>query len=319
MRLIEIQKLIKENKQKIFNVTCRTHQKNLKFTSFKAFVEGMHNLKVIKAFEPYVEKILATEPGKYLIDEFTVDQEQANALNAILKDFKDDVKYIDKFLNTFLESEKNETIILLKLYEFKSFDKYCKFIDSLNKKILLPLNRINEPIYFEGFDIGSNWQKILIGSLLGVSLISHITRTSFDILIHDYQKYKVVSELVDQYKKQNSEVEEIRKFVKFVDNKKEEINNQKAKEILKKIRNDKKITTEDKKRIPTNDSELLNAISKSIEETSKQIEKGLEIYQAIDVPPEKRYSFPNFQEILKIKNSTQKLIEKKPVSSTALK
>jgi len=148
--------------------------------------------------------------------------------------------------------------------------------------------------------MGSTWLSIIIGTGLGVILFTAIARQAFDILVYDYQKFKVASKVIEGLEMEKSAIDE---FNKKILEQKEKISNEKVEQILTEVSKENEFPKIDNGEL----SELKNAIKLSMELMEKHIDKGLMVYQALDVKENERYKLPDFTELIAIKQP-QKLI-----------
>ena len=196
--------------------------------------------------------------------------------------------------------EQNENSISFKLYKFDDFNDFSTFCEDLNKKILVPLQRLNINIQLGELETGSKWLSIVCATGLGIILMTAIVRQSFDILIYDYQKFKVAKSVTETIEMGTTFIEEYNnKIIEKLDKMKYD----KAEQIIMEMK--------DEDNFPLNDegdlSELKTAIKISIDFMGKHIDKGLEVYHALDKQEDERYKLPDFTKLIELKQP-QKLI-----------
>jgi hypothetical protein len=228
-----------------------------------------------------------------------VDQKSFNDIKSKIENIKYNCRILKETLDQIIE-DQDENTISFKLYNFGSFKEYVEFCDELSTKILLPLKRLNVDIQLGELESGSKWLSIIFGATVGVAVFTAIVRQSFDILVHDYQKYKVTTNLVESLNLSKESLEDYHR--RLEDRIKGETQAQ-VKIVLQDIGEYEEIKALDKNAL----SELNNSIVISMELLSKHIDKGLEIYQALNVDEAHRYTMPDFKELLLAKEPTKLL------------
>ncbi|MDR3123569.1 MAG: hypothetical protein LBU16_07315 [Treponema sp.] len=264
--------------------------------AFSAF----ENLSKIDSFKEDVNRLLAAYPFLRTIeDTLYLDQVSFNSIKSEIENIEYKCNALKQVLVQIIEKQ-NENTISFKLYDFDNFDEYTKFCDDLNTKILLPIKRLNIDIQLGDLESGTKWLSIIVGATAGVALFMSIVRQSFDILVHDYQKYKVATNVVESL----GLGEEIIKA--YNKNLLERIKNEthtRTETVLQDISEFEETKALDKNAL----SELNNAISISMELLSQHIDKGLEVYQALDVDEANRYKLPDYKELLTAKEPVKLL------------
>jgi hypothetical protein len=294
-----------------------------------SYVEDTYKVSNIESVYKYLEKLKEINPIKrdidYLFEKFdyiiteqlelSISRDDFTNLKKEIEDLKFKCNSIKEILNQIIQPQ-DENTISFKLYEFNSFSDFSDFCNDLNKKILVPLDRLKIKVQLGELEMGSAWLSIIIGTGLGVLLITAIIRQAFDILIHDYQKFKVASKVIEGLEMEESAIAE---FNKKVLEQKEKIINERVEQIFVDAKND----SEFPKDIDDGElSELKIAIKLSLESMEKHIDKGLMVYQALDVKENERYKLPDFTELIAIKqppklitdNSEEALINTKTPS-----
>jgi hypothetical protein len=195
---------------------------------------------------------------------------------------------------------QNKFTISFKLYNFENFSEFTDFCDDLNKKILIPLKRLNIDIQLGELEMGSKWLSVVFGIGLGVMLTTAIVRQAFDILIHDYEKLRVAKSITNSLDMGNELIEE---YNKKISEYMEKIRYEKADQVVEEIKETGGFPSLDDGEL----SELRTAVKLSIDLMEKHIDKGLEVYQALDIKENERYELPDFTKLLEAKQP-QKLI-----------
>lgn len=209
--------------------------------------------------------------------------------------------------------EQDSDTISLKLHDMTEFKEFVDFNEDLYKIILRPLTYCGIEIEVGELEEGSRWQSFITHSFIGLALITSIFRSASDFMLYDVQKQRVINQVVETYieiGKSETELEELKKS--FDEARKKELEkraNDVITELEENVSNEKNEKIEKILQEQAQKNELITSIQHSIDCSYKYIDKGLEIYQALNVSEEKRFQLPNFQELLLQKK--QLLLEEK--------
>jgi len=257
-------------------------------------------LKEIDALKNDIELLL--EKHAFLIskqDFMHINRDVYDDCKNMLDKIKNKCSLIISLLKQIVQHQDKNTISF-KLYKFENFNEFSIFCDDLNKKILFPLQRLNIDIHLGELETGSKWISIVCATGMGVMLLTAIVRQSFDILIYDYQKFKVAKSVTETIEMGN---EFINEYNKKVIEKLDIMKYDKAEQIIMEIKNENGFPLENEGDL----SELRTAIKFSIDFMEKHIDKGLEVYHVLDKPEDERYKLPDFTKLIELKQP-QKLI-----------
>jgi hypothetical protein len=271
-------------------------------SNFHTAQKSFDELMKIDLFSNTIKQLFTKYPYLSTVREsFNVDATSFQNIQNIISGLRQESEIVSKILVQLLD-EQDPYTISFRLFEFENFAEYAKFCDDLSTKILNPLNRLNIKVELGELEIGSKWVSIIIGASIGVALFTAIVRQSFDILIHDYQKYRAAESVMHSLKDSGKLLEEYNKSI--IEKIKEE-NTVRASSVAEEL----KSHPEWEKYSEMEPSELENSVRISMDLLSKYIDKGLEIYQALDVDEKDRYQLPDYKELLQVKES-QKLLRK---------
>lgn len=296
-----------------FNViTDKYGNEKTKISNIRSVYKYLKKIKEIKPLEMDINYLF--EKFDYIITEkleLNIARNEFDEMKNEIEDLKFKCAIIKDILTQIIQPQ-DENTISLKLYEFDSFSGFSDFCNDLNKKILVPLQRLNIEIQLGGLEMGSTWLSIVIGSGLGVLLFTAIVRQAFDILIHDYQKFKVANDVIESLKMEKSAINE---YNKKLSEQKERISIEKAEQILTEISKESEFPKKDDGEL----FELKNAIKLSMELMGKHIDKGLMVYQALDIKENERYKLPDFTELLVIKRPPEQITDNTKEASISTK
>lgn len=300
MRLREILNIINENYNNLSKLSlAQRHDGYITIGNLQIVKKSLLNIQEIEVFSKRANSILGSQFVDIIDDRISVQKHIADPLKLRIQEFEKELLTLKRILDNLL-NEQDELTLSIKLYEFENFKEFSDFCNSFNKKILEPLRRINEEVKVGEFEIGSRWINIIVGTTLGVQLLTYTFHSAFDILIHDYQKFKIVQNMVSAYEEQN---ERLNDFNDFLEAEKSKLFYEKSEDIFNLLKENDDFSLEKEEEI----NEFKNSIKISLEESYKLIDKGLELYQALDVPSEKRYELPNYKELIPYKKDTKYL------------
>jgi len=298
MRIREIYDIIIKNEDKINIEASGAGNNNVTISKYDITTKALKNISKIKGIDILVDTLFSTDYGAPAISNSIVySHNQYSALNNHLEKIRMSVKLLKDVLEQQIEPQ-DENTIALKLYEFENFKDLNDFTSSINKKIFAPLYNLNINIKVGDFEKGSHWINIIIDSSLGLSLLVNVIRQAYDILIHDYARFRVVEDIISDFEKNGKKIDELGTYLQGMIN---EVYDRRIENVIANTKKDSKLTPEELKIIDDLEesrlNELKSALRFSIEESCNQMERGLEIYQALDIPEEKRYKFPSYKSL----------------------
>lgn len=241
-----------------------------------------------------------------------ISVENCNKLDGVVTNLRKSVDISISLLREMVKEQDPDTISL-KLHDMKELKEFVDFNDDLYKIILRPLTYCGIEIEVAELEEGSRWQSFITHSFIGLTLIVSIFRSASDFMIYDIQRLRVINQIVETYKeigKSETELEEMKK--NFEAARKKELE-KRAEEVLAELEDNVSIGKDENIEKILKDqaqkNELITSIQHSIDCSYKYIDKGLEIYQALNVSEEKRFQLPDFQKLLQKKE--QLLLEEK--------
>jgi len=303
MRLREMLLLIDETMPMINTIQFVENPQTNSYTikNIKKIYNHLRNFAEIEILKNDIDLLLSEHT--YLISEENfVNLEKTIFLDcrAKLNTIKSKCTMV-KGLLTQIVQPQNENTISFRLYEFEDFNEFTNFCEDLNNKILVPLRRLNIDIQLGELEIGSKWISIVFKIGLGVMLFTAIVRQTFDILIYDYQELRVAKAVTESLELGNEILDEYnKKIIKRM----EAIKLEKADQIINEIKEADGFNLKDNGEL----SELRVAIKFSMDSLEKHIDKGLEVYQALNLKNDERYKLPDFTKLLELKKP-QKLLK----------
>jgi hypothetical protein len=290
----------------VFKLERNKQTGQLNVINYNKVVIYFNRIGEIEIFKEDILELKSHETFFYSdMDIFSIDESTFNQVNAVIQKINRKISLFKDIYNSFMK-EQDPLTISFKLYEFEHFSDYVDFCNDLNNKIFNPLNRLKVSVALGELEAGSKWISIVCGSLLGVTLLTGIVRASFDILIHDYQKYRVTEDLIQSLSMERQFIEEFQK--KKETQQKEELIT-KATEIV----NSNQLIDKKGNLVQIEESEkqeLINSTIMAINIMKKHIDKGLEVYQALDIPNDKRFELPKYSDLIAAKQKPKEIEQK---------
>lgn len=307
MRFRNILNDFKRLKKNLHLDRIATNSNMVTVSNFNILMDTMlelHKYPSLKNYFTPIEKEFYFK--KTIGNELNITETKFSQLYSVVTELNKALDLLISFMSSNIEEQDSNTVSF-KLFEMNSFEEFSKFNDDMLKIILRPLVSCNIDIEMGELEEGSRWQSIIIKSTCALSLFLSICRASYDLIIHDIQKERVLNEIINTYTEMGKDIDEFNLIIKKQNE--DKLNNA-INTVISDFSQYKYAEQENdeyeliKKKLET--QELKNELQFSITTMSSYIDKGLEIYQALDVPEEKRFQLPDFHELLEQKN--QKLL-----------
>lgn len=299
MRLREIKKILEENIPNLDAVKFGQEGNMFVVYNYNSIYKNLLNIRTIEPFFSDVDSLLNTEPFQYNeVSKIFLNADKYNFVINIIKKIKTEGELLITLLKNIVK-EQDKYTFSFKLYEFESLKEYRKFCDDLQVRILDPLNKLNVEIKLGELEEGSRWMSIVASSILAFSIFSSIVRETYDVLIHDHQRYRVIDDLASTLE---LESELHKKFIEAVEKRRENHFDRIAKKIINDINSDPNLLSEENATLmslaDTELTEYENSIRISMNCLAEHLDRGLEVYHALDRKEEDRYKLPDFSKLL---------------------
>jgi len=310
MRLKDTLDLLNNNIPPIQKIEYKTINSQItRISNLEKAFESFKELSNISSFTGKIESIFKFEPFNNLkLDAINIDTGTANSIQNSISSIVTNATLLKEILeDQIIKSDLDSFSILLP--QLKGFSDYSNFFNTMDKIVLLPLFGESE-IEITGFDVGSKWINIYVSTAVGIFIFTQVVRQSFDLYIKDYHQAKTMEVMIKSYNASHAAQEE---FLKIIKTNYEASLLERTNTALSEI--EKKYPDTINKKSDTEINDYKNNLKFSIEEMSKLIDKGLEIYKAIedDKDNDPIFDIPNFKDKNKLlKNSEQKLLGHSP-------
>lgn len=307
MRFRNILNDFKRLKKNLHLDRIATNSNMVTVSNFNILMDTMlelHKYPSLKNYFTPIEKEFYFK--KTIGNELNITETKFSQLYSVVTELNKALDLLISFMSSNIEEQDSNTVSF-KLFEMNSFEEFSKFNDDMLKIILRPLVSCNIDIEMGELEEGSRWQSIIFKSTCALYMFISICRASYDFIIHDIQKERVLDEIINTYKEMGKDIDEFKQIIKKQNE--DKLNNA-INTVISDFSEYKSSEEENdeyeliKEKLET--QELKNELQFSITTMSSYIDKGLEIYQALDVPEEKRFQLPDFHELLEQKN--QKLL-----------
>ena len=303
MRLYNIYYICKNSIEPIMELVGNANTANTVVTlsgwrEAKACFEAVSK---ISFFSSYVDEIFGIFPAyqfkKVKPELSSHDYEMFMSKKALL------VARLDAIVELYqsMDSGESKEGVDIKIPDCETLDEYIGFIKDINFVLnQCPLiSNCDEQVVFNTVDVGSMWLSLLIKGAVGTHIILNTLAKLSEIAIKFLSNYKVVK-MQDEYllsMKQKNEIGE-----EVIDT---------FKKIKDKMLDDNVSELEKECGVEITNPEERDKTAKTIEKLSTLIDKGVEIYSAIETPQEIKVMFPFAENSPLLPDGLQRLIEEK--------
>lgn len=306
MRLRDMQKTLRNNLEK-FAYEFNSSSNNYRIENIQESNISAQALSKIDALQESFSEILSTNTiMNSIVDSMTVDVNLYSKFSTSVAQAKKMSEGIFVVLNSMIP-EQDPDNFSIKLPDMESFGDFAELVNDFNNVIFNPLTRIGENVILREFDVGSRWIDIKFKAITGSLLFVQLIKFSFEIYRNDYQKAKSINLTLDMIKSGSEQIDTLHKLRK---DQMEAEKTSSSSTVMGKLKESEKV----KKMTQSELNELQNSVHFSIDHLVKLIDKGLEVYHAIDAPEEVQKALPDFSKKLEYLN-TQKLLDSKEVSN----
>ena len=182
MRFIEIKIRLREILPNLAIKTARLSGANIKISAFKKAKEAIIQLKELSIFTEIINDILSIEEISLAVhDEIVLPQNIANNFTSKFNQLKTHCAIFLKGLEELVPDQAEETINI-KLPENGDLNSYAQLFEKIEKILsqLLINKYLNGEVKLIGFDTGTNWLMIFVGSNAAVMFLFQLMRFYFE-------------------------------------------------------------------------------------------------------------------------------------------
>lgn len=241
--------------------------------------ESINRLSQTKVFDEQVNSLRGTAIFGNQSDSIQVNSAEFSLINTAISEMR---KTIQALIRSFEEANIDEVgsdFISIKLPDVKSFNELGDISNKLSKAIEIPINDSGAgKSEIINFDTGSFWIDVLIGSSIGVSIVSSIAWAGA-VVFKKIQEGKMYQEYAKGLKVKNEHLEEVSILAK--------------KEIELIVEAEAKFI-QSQHFENQEDFEKLERIKLSIRSMSELIAKGTEVHPSLTAPENIKELFPNY-------------------------
>jgi hypothetical protein len=213
-----------------------------------------------------VQQFLSLEISSTYLDSLVVDQSVYQSFSSSVSILRERSTCLSLALQDLIQDDSQE-MVSFKLPDSIQFDELITLTDDL-KKILeqsFVNSDIGGKIDFKGFDRGSAWMEIGLGSLLAVQILGGMTKFIQDLL--DFQQKHRAKEIMIQ--DLDLQVEARQNFSEALEKELDSFTSQGIQSLLRQAG------------IPENDNEINKRFEYSIGKLSQWMERGLEVHPSL--------------------------------------
>jgi hypothetical protein len=284
MRLRLIQKVLEATTNNL-QVSSETipGTNNFRVLGIQSVFSAVKKTEETGVLQTEVQRVLSSIVFETSLDSLVVDHSSYSALTSSLSTLRERSISLFDALQDLIQDDSQETVSF-KLPDSIKFDELSHLIEDL-KKILeqsFVNEYINGKVDFQGFDRGSAWLELAVGSLLAVQILGGMVKFIQDF-IDFQQKHKAKEIMLKDLDVQADARKQISEALKkeldlFAD--------QGIQSLLQQAG------------VPKDNNELKARFEYSIKTLSQWIERGLEVHPSLTAPPETQRLFPDAERIL---------------------
>lgn len=307
MRLKDTYRILERNINRIGQIKVEKigNGENFRISNLKTGMEVIKELSSISPIRKATEEITLHEDFKGMISDMAIVSAASGQFFAAKQAelYHKASLLFDVLRNQIFSEDRYDTFNIL-LPEMKTFSDFSEFFIKMEKVILTDLDDFE----ITGFDVGTKWINIFSATLMSAFIFIQIARQGFDLYVKDWHQAKALESVIRSLKAGEKAQEE---YLRLIEENYKKSLDEKTKTAMDEIRKKHPEKFEGKK--DTEINEYANRLKFAIDEMSKQISRGMEIYEAIEA--DKSYELPplpNFREKNKLlKDAEQKLLEQK--------
>ena len=284
MRLREIEVVLKENIHFLTSNDQRLDSNNHRITGFRKAIAAARRIKETGTLQEETAAVLSiTAIANSAMDEVVVNNDIYTSFNSALQSLRKSATLLQRVLSDTLPPQEEDTISV-KLppdLDLKGLAKTSTDLDKvLTQALVNPY--VKGEIELLGFDQGSEWLDISLGSTLAFKLLAGMVN-----LVSMFRTKEVEigakKEMVRNLKIQNDAMEEIQRALQH---ELDEYRQQSLQELF------------EVGGIPVEENELRERVKHSVKLLSDLISRGLEVHPSLVAPAEIRKNFPDPRKLL---------------------
>lgn len=276
-----------------------------KLIGWKPALESMVVLRNISFLSEYVNEIIECIPV-YAREEKTpeIDSNTGTILKSRIQNLQLKLETVIELYESIEKGEAKEGIDIKipKCDSLKEYIQYMKDIDFVLSQCPF-ISKSEEEIAFNTVDVGSMWLSFFVKAAVGshaiLSVISKMTELALEVKSNNVV-IKQQEEMLETMRQKNEVGQEIIDVFK---------------KMKEKMLDDSVIELEQESGMDINDPEERDRARRSIDTLAELLEKGVEIYSAIETPEEIKVLFPFSDDSPAIPEGLLKLIEGKEDSA----
>lgn len=218
------------------------------------------------------------------LDSITISNSEVNQINVSFANIRNQANTLFQALTDFIGEETEDTV-LFKIPESKNLAEVSDLLNRIQQILeqLLVNECIQGKVEFSGFQSGSSWIKIIVGSTIALNFLGGVVDLVFNFRndqLNFAAKEKMIQDLDFQLAAKEEALDAIRKEKEAAFN-----------SYLSNLKRDTGI--------PDNDHEFNERMKYSINQLKELMDMGLEVHPSLESSPDVRQKFPDALETAK--------------------
>jgi hypothetical protein len=283
MRLRLIQKVLESTTPELNILYEFVGGDNFKISGLVTALNAVHKIEDTGVLKEEVQQVLSVDVSISNSDSLVVSSKTYNSFTNSLNVLRDRSNCLSHALKDLIQDDSQE-IILFKLPEPIQLDELTHLIEDLKKVLEQSLvnQYVNGRISFQGFDRGSAWLEIGLGSVFAIETLGRMVQFIHNLL--EAQKRQKAKEIMIQ--DLDLQLEARQSFNEALKKELDSFTELGMNQLLRETG------------APETDHELGERFKYSIQVLSHWMERGLEVHPSLTSTPETQRLFPDAERIL---------------------
>ncbi len=283
MRLRLIQKVLETTENELYISHEFSGGDNFKVSGLIAALKAVHKIEKTGVLKKEIQQILSVDISTTNSDSLVVSSKTYNSFITSLNNLRDSSNCLSHALQDLIQDD-SQSSVSFKLPESIQLEEITHLIEDLKKVLEQSLvnQYVDGKISFQGFDRGSAWLEIGLGSVFAIETLGRMVQF-IQNLIEAQKKQKAKELMIQDLELQLGARQSFNEALK------KELNSFTDSGIKQLLR---------EAGAPENDHELGEIFKYSIQTLSKWMERGLEAHPSLTSTPETQRLFPDAERIL---------------------
>jgi hypothetical protein len=283
MRLRLIQKILEATASELYVSQEFAGGDNFKISGLINALNAVHKIERTGVLKEEVQQILSIDISTTNSDSLVVSSKTYSSFSSSLSSLQDRSNCLCLALRDLIQDD-SQVAVSFKLPESIQLEEITHLIEDLKKVLEQSLvnQYVDGKISFQGFDRGSAWLEIGLGSVFAIETLGRMVQFIQNLI--EAQKNQKAKELMIQ--DLELQIEARQSFNEALTKELNSFTDSGIKQLLREAG------------APENDHELGERFKYSIQTLSKWMERGLEVHPSLTSTPETQRLFPDAERIL---------------------